>query len=127
MGHPFGDLGTCILQELGAVHAITVRRFGGGAVDPSTGFYGGEVFADTPTTAVVQPSTPKETEKLDELERTKEAITLYTRAALLTSDVSTAGKADEITWKGKTYEVQIVEDWTDQAQYALAIATRIGV
>ncbi len=126
MPHPFADIGTCILQELGAKHAITVRRFGGGAWDTSGRFSGSTSF-DTPTDAVVQPSTPKEVEKLPENERTKEAITLYIRNALLTSDVSAQGKADHIVWSGKTYEVKVSETWEVQAQYAKAIATRIGV
>ena len=58
--------------------------------------------------------------------RTKEAITVFTRSPLLTSDVSTQGKADVITWNGRTYEVAIVEDWSEQAQFAKAIATRKG-
>lgn len=123
MPHPFTDIGTCILQELGASSAITVRRYGGGAWD-TTGRFTGSVFADTPTAAVVQPSGPKEIEKLPENERTKEAITVFTRNVLFTSDVSTQGKADEILWNGRTYEVRITEDWSAQAQYAKSIATR---
>lgn len=123
MPHPFADLGTCILQELGANSAITVVRFGGGAWD-STGRYTGQSSMATPTAAVVQPSTPKEIEKLPENERTKEAITVFTRSPLQTSDVASQGKADQILWNGRTYEVFLVEDWSAQAQYAKAIATR---
>lgn len=125
MPHPFADIGTCILQELGAKDAITVERFSGGAHD-ATGRYSGQVGVSTPTTAVVQPSGPKEIEKLPENSRTKEAITVFTRNPLLTSDVSTQGKADVITWNGRTYEVAIVEDWSAQAQFAKAVATRKG-
>ena len=126
MPHPFADIGTCILQELGAKHAILVRRFGGGAYD-GTGRFSGNASFDTPTTAVVQPSTPKEIQQLPENQRTKEAITVWTRNPLLTSDVAAKTKADHVLWLGKIYEVQVVADWSSQAQYAEAVATRIGV
>lgn len=126
MPHPFADIGTCILRELGAEGAITVRSFSGGAWD-STGRYAGSITTEILTTAVVNPSTSKEIEKLPENERTKEAITVFTRSALQTSDVNSQGKADQILWKGREYEVQIVGDWTTQAQYSFAIGTRIGV
>lgn len=126
MPHPFADIGTCILQELGARDAIDVRRFPAGSYG-ATGRYDAPAPTDTPTDAVVNPSTSKEIEKLPENERTKEAITVYTRNPLLTSDVSSQGKADQIVWNGRTYEVQVVGDWSVQAQYAFAVATRIGV
>ncbi len=126
MPHPFADIGTPILQELGARNAITVRRFSSGAWD-TTGRFSGSITTENLTDAVVQPSSPKEMEKLPENERTKEAITVYTRNALLTSDVSSQGKADQIIWGGRTYEVRLAGDWTAQAQYARAIATRVTV
>lgn len=126
MPHPFADIGTCILQELGAHHAISVRRFGGGAHD-ATGRYSGSTSFDTPTDAVVNPSTSKEIERLPENERTKEAITVFTRNALLTSDVSAQNKADHVIWKSRTYQVWAVGDWSTQAQYAFAVCTRVGV
>ena len=126
MPHPFSDIGTCILQELGARQSISVRRFGGGAYD-SSGRWSGSTSFDTPTDAVVNPSTPKETERLPENERTKEAITVFTRNPLLTSDVSDQGKADHVTWNGRTYQVMLTADWSAQAQYARSVCTRIGV
>lgn len=129
MPHPFGDLGVCIVGELGGFEAITVRRRPAGAYDttPGAGKFVRGAETSTATSAVVQPSTPKEVEKLPENERTKEAITLYTIDALVASDVSAQRSADLIDWQGRTYEVQRVEDWTSQAKYALAIATRVGV
>lgn len=126
MPNPFADIGTCVLEALGAHSAILVRRFGGGSWDAATGRYTGSVSADVPTDAAVQPSTPKEIEKLPENERTKQAITVYTRARLMTSDISDQDKADQISYAGELWEVQVSEDWTRQAQYALAIATRMG-
>jgi len=123
MPHPFADIGTCILQELGAESAISIVRYSGGAWD-ATGRFTGSVSAQTPTTAVVQPSTPKEMEKLPENERTKEGITLFTRLPLLTSDVASQGKADEVLWSGRRYEVMLTEDWTAQAQYSRSVAVR---
>lgn len=126
MPHPFVDLFTPILGALGAPGAITVKRRAAGTWNADgTHTRGAETLISTD--AVVQPSGPKELMKLPENERTKEAITVFTRTALQASDVSAQLAADLIVWKSREYEVQIVEDWTTQAQYARAIATRVGV
>ena len=127
MPHPFADLGTCIVAELGAVGAVTVRRKAAGAWNQATGLYVEGAESSELWDAVVQPSTPKEIERLPENLRTREAITLFTRDRLLTSDVSQSEKPDLVIWDGRTWEVQISEDWTAQAQYARAVATRVGV
>ena len=123
MPHPFGDL-RCIVSELGATAAISVRSFD--ATTFANGFGTSSAAQVLPTSAVVQPSTPREIRSLPELEQTKEAITIYTVKALKTSDTSAADRADEVDWDGRRYKVFVVEDWTAQTQYAKAIATRIG-
>lgn len=125
MPNPFADIGSCILQELGAQNAIVVSRFSGGSWD-STGRYSGQTSTQTPTEAVVQPMPAKEALKLPENERTKEGIMIFTRSPLLTSDVSLQRKADHVTWNGRTYEVLLTEDWTAQAQYSKSLAVRLG-
>lgn len=125
MPHPFVDLFAEFGGELGAKCSILVRSFGG-AWDKTTHKYANVTFFDTPTDAAVQPSTPKEVEKLEENERTKEAITVYTSTPLQTSDVSSQGKADVVVWMNKSYEVKLTEDWSEQAGYSRSIATRLG-
>ena len=125
MSNPFGDIGSVVVAELGGAAAVTLRRFA------APTYVNGMAVATAPTVssldAAVQPSTRREVMKLPEGERTKEAISIFTVEVLQESDVSTGAKSDQVVWKGRTYEVQIVEDWTIQAAYALAIATRIGV
>jgi len=125
MPHPIADIGTPILACLGAVGAITVRSFPAGAY--VAGYWSQGAPVDTATTAVVQPSTPKEVEQLPEEERTKEAITVYTRNPLKTSDVSSQDQSDVILWDGREWKVMISEDWTAQAMYSRSVATRVGV
>jgi hypothetical protein len=72
------------------------------------------------------PAGPREIQLLPENERTKEAITVYTLAALCTSDVASSDESDRVTWHGRQYKVIQVEDWVSQTGYARAIATRIG-
>lgn len=125
MPQPFADMG-CVLSELGAPSAISVRRFAAGGYD-ATGRYQSPASALTPTRAVVNPATPREIEKLPENERTSESITVFTSALLQTSDVASQAKADQVVWAGKTYEVKRTQDWTRQAGYAWALAVRVGV
>ena len=125
MPHPIADIGTPILACLGALGAITVRSFPAGAY--VSGYWSQGAPVETPPTAVVQPSTPKEVEQLPEEERTKEAITVYTRNPLKTSDVSSQDQSDVILWDGREWKVMISEDWTAQAMYSRSVATRVGV
>lgn len=125
MTHPFGNLGPIIIAALGEVSVISVSRRAVGS------YVNGSWVRGAPTVtnydAVVQPSSPRELQQLQENERTTEAITLYTLTPLQTSDVSSSVESDIVTWAGRTWRVRLVEDWLVQAQYARAIAIREGV
>lgn len=128
MPMPFGALGAAILAHLGAPAAITVTRYESGAYSDTTGnWVRGAPVDDSPISvdAHVQPATPKEILQLPENERSREAIAIYTVDKLLTSDKAAGIEADVVTWLGRSYRVLVVEDWTTQAQYAKAIATRV--
>lgn len=126
MPHPFADLGNPIIDALGEVNAITLTRYGVGAYSDTTGQWVPGASTDSTLDAVVQPSTPKEIQALPENERTREAITVWTREELKTSDVVGSEQADQIAWKGRQYKAQVKTDWTSQAGYCQTVATRLG-
>lgn len=61
---------------------------------------------------VVVPGAGKFVERLPEGLRTREAIRVYTTTQLQSADDPGGAPPDLIDWQGKTYEVQIIEDWT---------------
>ena len=126
MPHPFADLARCILPELGSKAAIQVVRRGAQTYDEATGLASGAATSTVTTEAIVQPSTPREVERLPENERTREAITIFTRYALRGSFVNTQQPADEVIWESRRYTVRLVEPWEQQARYARAIAVRVS-
>lgn len=126
MTHPFASLGPTIIAALGATEVVTITRRAAGAHDEATGIWTPGASSTLEVDAVVQPVTPRDLQMLPEGERTKEAIALFTVAALVTSDVGSAVEADQVAWSSRTWRVALVEDWTAQAGYARAIATRVG-
>lgn len=123
---PFADLGSVVLAAFGAASAVTLRRYAAGSYDAATGQWTSGAVTTSSVMAAVQPLGPRELELLPENERTIEAVGIYTRSALLTSNVLTGQQADEIVWDGKIHKVVRVEDWTRQARYARAFAVRLG-
>lgn len=126
MPHPFADLGNPIIDALGAPNAIQVEQYGAGSYSATTGLWVSGPVDVVSIDAVVQSSTPKEVEALPENERTKEAITVYTREPIKTSDVQDAEQSQVIRWHGRRFKVHVSEDWSDQAGYYRTVATRLG-
>jgi hypothetical protein len=125
MALPFANIGPVVLSAFGAPSAIGVTRYASGSyVD---GRWSSGAGVATSVDAAVHPAGRRDVEKLPEGEQTKEAIAIYTISPLKTSKAGTGQKSDVVAWRDQSYEVQAVEDWTAQAGYALAIATRIGV
>lgn len=80
----------------------------------------------TTITAVVQPATARDTQRLPENLRETEAIAVWCEFALRGASVVTGSPADVIVWDGRTYEVKSIEPWKNLGNYVKAIATRIG-
>lgn len=68
----------------------------------------------------IQPAPGKERELLEDEDRLKDAILIFTSAEL------TAGrgrvKADRVYWRGAAYRVALVEPWRDQGGFTKALA-----
>lgn len=60
---------------------------------------------------VVHPATEEQLQRLAEGDRSNETIAIYTATPLTAGDDTHA--PDTVTWKGCTYKVKSVMDWTD--------------
>lgn len=105
--------------------ALTVTRRAAGT--RSGGFYTpGSSSTVTFDPAVVHPITGRELRALPEGYRTREPIAVYTTAALRTASEPDGTPPDLVTWKGETYEVQAVEDWSSNGAFWRAVALKVA-
>ncbi len=103
---------------------VTLRRF-------FPGYSERGVWKDLPpeeTRAMmsVQPSPSRDLLLLPEGLRTRETKRFYSRCLVRTADVGGKHQADEIDYRGTTYEVQQVTDWEELGGYYRAIAVKKG-
>lgn len=114
--------------------ASTIRRLGGGPVTvtrraaPTTDGHGRALQGATSThsiTANVQPATGRDLLRLPEGQRTREHIAIWTDGDLRTANEHAGTPADVVTWKGRTYEVQLIEPWSDLGGYVKAVAAKV--
>lgn len=74
--------------------------------------------------ASVQPASGRDLLRLEEGQRTRETITVFTPDDLRTADEAAGTPADRIEWQGSLYEVQLVENWTP-GRFRKALASKI--
>ncbi len=65
-----------------------------------------------PVRGSIQPVSERTRDRLPEGIRTRATDEFYTKATLFTERLGTDQKADQITRKGRLYDVVGVEDWT---------------
>lgn len=110
------------IRRLG-VRPVTVTRRGAPTVTK------GRVTPATPTThsinANVQPLSGSELLRLPEGLRTRETVALWTDGDLRTADESAGVLADTVTVSGRTYEIELVEDWQFHGGYRRFIAAKV--
>lgn len=126
MALPFADLGTPVVDLLGAPEAIVVIRRAPGAHSETTGLWVSGESEEIPMDAHVQPATGRDIDALPEGDRAREVKAFYTREALRSSDVSSSAEGDVLRWGDRLYAVRRLEDWSAQAQYYRAVGVRIG-
>ena len=90
--------------------SVTLKRYAAGS------YSGGRWVAGTETvatiTACVQPAGPAELLSMEEGDRQKDQITLWTQDAIYTLDEVTGRKADRVSWDGEYWQVRKVEQFT---------------
>lgn len=113
---------TGTIRRLG-MRSVVVTRRGAPTVTK------GRVTPPTPTTysvnANVQPLSGSELLRLPEGLRTRETVALWTDVDLRTADESAGVLADTVAINGRTYEVELVEDWRFHGGYRRFIAAKV--
>ena len=89
---------------------ITVRHYSAGTIVNGIVQPGG-VASVVITDASVQPVSGEDLQSLPELERTKEALKVYTTAEVQTSDPRTGIPSDLVGIRGNQYKAVHVEPW----------------
>jgi hypothetical protein len=72
--------------------------------------------------ASVQATPGEDLMRLEEGDRTKDTVTIFTTDKLLTTDTVNKTQADLVLWNGHKYQVQSVKDW---GNYIDAVAVKV--
>lgn len=105
--------------------SVTLLRYAAGGYDSH-----GRPVAGTETsvsiTAAVQPGGMKELMSLEEGDRTKDTIAVWSQDPIYTLDEVQGRKADRISWDGSYWQVRKVESYgtTPELKHYHAIAVR---
>lgn len=94
---------------LGAEPAVRIRRAVG--TRDADGVWVDGAATSTPFTGSFQPFPGARLQTLPEGERQQGQLELYTRAELRTADQHAGTSADQVVYKGVTYEVREVSHW----------------
>jgi len=116
----------CITQAIrGMWTDIKITRTPPGAYD-SHGRWEDPSPIEMTIKAVVQPAQAHELVKLPEGRRTKGTVVIYTQTKLQTADVKSKLQPDVVFWHGDQYQVESLEDWTDDGGFYKVLALEIG-
>lgn len=105
-----------------AVAGLKVRRTYTGEF--RDGFYTPGSTVDKPITASVQRISGKDLERLPSGERTQEALTVYSVEPLYITAAPDGAISDKLLYRGKTYKLLSVNDWSDNGRYYAATAVQ---
>jgi hypothetical protein len=105
----------------------TVRRYASGSLVKGR-WVPDASYTETEIIASIQPMSGRERELLPEGERTKEIIRIYTKHGLRQAMEKNNVKGDQVSYKGRMYEVKRVDtwdfDWNNMAHFK-AMATLV--
>jgi hypothetical protein len=115
---------TSTIKRLSAYAQYTVYRY------PSAqSFTDGKRDAQTPTEltiyAMIQPASGRDLLRLPEGLRSGEVIAIWTETELRLENEAEQLRPDEVGYKGQSYQVESIENWSDAGNYYKALARRI--
>ena len=77
-----------------------------------------------PVEGVILPASGQQRERLPEADRTSEVLAVYCGRRLTCGTATLA--PDKVTWRGATYEVKEVKDWTAPGGFSEALVKSVG-
>lgn len=103
---------------------VTLRRYGAGSW--SGGRWTSGSYTTVTITGSVQPGGMKELMTLEEGDRTKDMIAIWTQSPLYTENETIGTAADRIVWDGSLWQVRRVESHgkTPELHHYHAVAVR---
>ncbi len=109
-----------------ATPGVKLRRFKAQSLSSTTGRYDDPTYTDTPIEACVQRPNGRQLRNLPENQRTEEVIRIDTAVTLRTASVAKGTPADRIVYNSDVYEVQVITDYLQHANYCQALAMKVG-
>lgn len=109
-----------------ATPGVRLRRFSPQTLSSTTGRYDDPAYTDRTITACIQRPRGRELQRLPENQRTEEVIRVESSTLLRTADVTKGTPADRVLYNSEVYEVQVLTDYLQHANYCQALAVRVG-
>jgi hypothetical protein len=104
--------------------SVTIKRYAAGAW--THGVYAPGAETTVVIMACVQPGGMKELLSLEEADRTKDQLAIWSEEPIYTLNETTGQKADRVSWDGAYWQVRRVESYgiTPQLHHYHAVAVR---
>jgi hypothetical protein len=109
-----------------ATPGVKLRRFMQQSVDEITGRFNDPSYTDTVLTACLQRPNGRQLQRLPENQRADEVIRIDTATLLRTANPAKNQLADQILYNGEVFEVHVVTDYVQHANYCQALAVKVG-
>lgn len=109
--------------------SVTVRRYAGGYYD-ANGRWTGESYSAFTVVASVQPATPREMMDLEEGDRQKAGMAIWTQTELFTGDEKVGRQPDRFLWEGELWCVHSMNRWAKTPElfhwHGVAVREQLG-
>lgn len=115
----------CAVKKFSEEDKLLVKRFPGGVYDDDGRWdeQGEDTFY---IHASVQIAKGDELLRLEEGRRTRSALKIYTTTKLHTANVDNGSQPDILEYKDDEYQVDLVDDWSEEGGYYKVLATKVG-
>ncbi len=114
------------LVESFATPGVYLRRFAAQTLSDTTGRYNDPTYTDRPFVACLQRPNGRQLQRLPENQRADEVIRIDSSTLLRTANNVTGVPADRILYNGEVFEVHVITDWVQHANYCQALAVKVG-
>lgn len=115
-----------MIADFAVADEVQLMRFATGAYDGTHFRYTAGSTTTSDIVASVQSPTAAQLMQLPEGQRVEDSITVYTSTLIQTAQTPAGAKADRLIYRGKTYEVQKLFDWSPNGNFFAAICTLVA-